>query len=69
MNTSLARLFPAQLSGLRRYFAVQTWLWSRHLEALQPWEVEAEMRWVRNPITRRWELRGGVLPPGEPEST
>lgn len=65
MNTPLRRPLP----GLRRYFAVQNWLWSRYLTALQPWEEEAEMRWVRNPVSRRWELRGGVLPPCPTEST
>ncbi|KAA5838126.1 hypothetical protein ABT337_05390 [Saccharopolyspora hirsuta] len=69
MNTPLDRPFPAGLTGLRRYFAVQNWLWSAYLTSLQPWEAEAEMRWVRNPINRRWELRGGVLPPCETEST
>ncbi|GAA4617529.1 hypothetical protein [Saccharopolyspora hordei] len=58
MNTPLL----TGLTALRRYFAVQTWLWSRYLAALEPWEAEAEMRWVRNPVTRRWELRGEVLP-------
>ncbi|MER7080532.1 hypothetical protein SAMN02982929_00642 [Saccharopolyspora kobensis] len=65
MNTPLGRPLP----GFRRYFAVQRWLWSRYLADLQPWEAEAAMRWVRNPVTRRWELRGGVLPPCPDEST
>lgn len=48
--------------GIRQYFATQNRLWSRYLDALQPWEQDAELQWVRNPINRRWELRGGVLP-------
>jgi hypothetical protein len=63
MNTPLQdRPAHNALAGIRRYVATQTWLWDRHFAALQPWEQESEMRWVRNPITRRWELRGGVLP-------
>jgi hypothetical protein len=63
MNTQL-RAGPARrrLLGFRRFLATQNWLWSRHLAALQPWDEVTELRWVRNPLTRRWELRGGVLP-------
>lgn len=53
---------PDRFAGIRRYFATQNLLWSRHLDTLQPWEQVTELRWVRNPISRRWELRGGVLP-------
>ncbi|WP_188988813.1 hypothetical protein [Saccharopolyspora thermophila] len=63
MNTPLQdRPTRKRLDRVRRYIAVQNWLWSRHLAALQPWEQDTEMCWVRNPITRRWELRGGLLP-------
>jgi hypothetical protein len=57
MGTSLQ-----EKHGIRRYFATQNWLWARHLQALQPWEQDDELRWVRHPVTRRWELRGGVIP-------
>jgi hypothetical protein len=50
------------LAGIRRYVATQNWLWSRHLAALRPWEQDGELRWVRNPVTRRWELHGETLP-------
>ncbi|MCI2422660.1 hypothetical protein MOQ72_35065 [Saccharopolyspora sp. K220] len=52
-------------AGIREYIAIQNCLWSQHLANLQPWEQEDELRWVRNPITRRWTLRGGVLPLAE----
>lgn len=51
-----------RFTGIRRYFATQNRLWAQYLDALRPWEEEAELHWVRNPVTRRWELRGGVLP-------
>ncbi|MBB5157629.1 hypothetical protein [Saccharopolyspora phatthalungensis] len=51
-----------RFARIRRYFAIQNSLWSRQLAALQPWDQDAELHWVRNPVTRRWELRGGVLP-------
>ncbi|MEV6232057.1 hypothetical protein AB0L88_29775 [Saccharopolyspora shandongensis] len=62
MSTPLRNKQPNRLAGIRRYFAIQNRLWARHLDALHPWDQEAELRWVRNPLTRRWELRGGVLP-------
>ncbi|TDD43027.1 hypothetical protein E1288_27525 [Saccharopolyspora elongata] len=62
MRTPLRNKQQNRLAGIRQYLATQNRLWARHLDALQPWEQETELRWVRNPITRRWELRGGVLP-------
>ncbi len=50
------------LTGLRRFLAVQNRLWAGYLASLQPWEHEGELRWVRDPLTRRWVLRGDVLP-------
>ncbi|CAM03477.1 hypothetical protein A8924_4599 [Saccharopolyspora erythraea NRRL 2338] len=49
--------------AFRRFIATQNRLWDQYHASLRPWEQEAELHWVRNVVTRRWELRGGVLPP------